>query len=233
MPVQSDTTPAAIDGAWLEQLLRGAVNADLMLIQLRLRERRINPPTYFEILKEIRTEEKYVASRTKLSHSVYTVHNKLQDESKHSEIQNLRAKIKEVKSLFAALSTQGKVVQNENRQTHLEETPETNVDSEVVALRKKKVEHLQQNVNSRLPRLSTVSPASPTVMTVNTPNRRGAEAEERFCYCCGEVGHMAGRCKNPENQYKVIQKLIQARKKAKTTALHLPVVLLHLKLISL
>lgn len=233
MPVQSDTTPAAIDGAWLEQLLRGAVNADLMLIQLRLRERRINPPTYFEILKEIRTEEKYVASRAKLSHSVYTVHNKLQDESKHSEIQNLRAKIKEVKSLFAALSTQGKVVQNENRQTHLEETPETNVDSEVVALRKKKVEHLQQNVNSRLPRLSTVSPASPTVMTVNTPNRRGAEAEERFCYCCGEVGHMAGRCKNPENQYKVIQKLIQARKKAKTTALHLPMVLLHLKLISL
>lgn len=204
----------AMDGARLEQLLRGAVNADLMLIQLRLRERRVNPPTFLELLKEIRTEEGYEASRAKLNQSVFTVHTKLKEENKHSEIQSLRAEIKEVKSMFAALSTQDKVIQNENCQTNLDKAPETNADPEVVALRKQ-VKQLQQKVNSRLPRPSTTSP---TVMTVNTPDRQGAEAEERFCYRCGENGHMAGRCKNPENQNKVIQRLIQALKKAKTNS---------------
>lgn len=86
------------------------------------------------------------------------------------------------------------------------------MDSEVVALRK---QVKREKANSKLPRPPT---ASPTVMTVNTPNRQGAKAEERFCYRCGEVGHMAGKCKNPENQHKVIQKLIQALKNAKTNS---------------
>lgn len=205
-------TPLAMDGARLEQLLRGAVNADLMLIQLRLRERRANPPTFLELLKEIRSEEEYESSRAKLNHSVYTVHTKLQEENKHSEIQSLRAEIKEVKSMFAALSTRDKETQNENFQTKVRNVPETNADPEVIALRKQ-LKQLQQKVNSRLPQSST---PSPTVMTVNTQNRQGAETEERFCYRCGENGHMAGKCKNPENQSKVIQRLIQALKKAKT-----------------
>lgn len=91
-----------------------------------------------------------------------TVHTKLQDESKHSEIQRLRVGIKEVKSMFAVLSTRDKLTRNENQETNLAKAPETNVDSEVVALRKQ-VRQLQQKVNSRLPRPST---ASPTVMTV-------------------------------------------------------------------
>ncbi|KAJ4941533.1 hypothetical protein JOQ06_011412 [Pogonophryne albipinna] len=53
-------------------------------------------------------------------------------------------------------------------------------------------------------------------MTVNIPNRPLTDSEERFCYRCGENGHMAGKCRNPENQNKVIQRLIQALKKAKT-----------------
>lgn len=72
---------------------------------------------------------------------MYTVHTKLQDERKHSEIQSLRAEIKEVKLMFAALSTKDKLTQNENQQTNLEKAPETNGDPEVVALRKQ-VKHL-------------------------------------------------------------------------------------------
>ena len=63
--------PRTMDDARLEQILRGTVNADLMLIQLRLRERRANPPTFLELLQEIRTEQEYVASRAKLN-SVYS-----------------------------------------------------------------------------------------------------------------------------------------------------------------
>lgn len=48
-----------MDKACIEQLLKGAVDVDLMLIQLWLRERGANPPTFLEVLREIHTEEEY------------------------------------------------------------------------------------------------------------------------------------------------------------------------------
>lgn len=81
--VEKGGLPASgMDRTRLEQLLKGAVNADLMLIQLRLRERRANPPTFLELLCEIRKEEEYEASRAKLNQSVRTVNAKLQVENK-------------------------------------------------------------------------------------------------------------------------------------------------------
>lgn len=61
------------DRARVEQLLRGAVASDLMLIQLRLRERKYNLPTFLQLLSEIRSEEEYEASRLKLKTSVHPV----------------------------------------------------------------------------------------------------------------------------------------------------------------
>ncbi|XP_026989543.2 paraneoplastic antigen Ma2-like [Tachysurus fulvidraco] len=55
------------DKARLEQLLRGAIASDLMLVNLRLRERKAKPPTFLELLREIREEEEYEASRRKIS----------------------------------------------------------------------------------------------------------------------------------------------------------------------
>ncbi|XP_062848348.1 paraneoplastic antigen Ma1 homolog [Trichomycterus rosablanca] len=45
------------DRARVDQLLRGAVNSDLMLVQLRLRERRQSPPSFLDLLSEICIEE--------------------------------------------------------------------------------------------------------------------------------------------------------------------------------
>lgn len=53
-------------------------------------------------------------------------------------------------------------------------------------------------------------------MAINMPSK-SSETEERFCYRCGENGHLAGKCNRPENQSKVIQRLLQALKKAKTS----------------
>lgn len=39
--------------------------------------------------------------------------------------------------------------------------------------------------------------------------------EENFCYRCGERGHFATKCPNPENQAKVIRKLIHSLKVTK------------------
>lgn len=40
-------------------------------------------------------------------------------------------------------------------------------------------------------------------------------SEESFCYRCGEDGHFATKCRNTENQAKVIRKLIHALKVTK------------------
>ena len=204
-----------MDRARVDQLLKGAVNADLMLLQLRLRERQANPPKFLDLLREIRKEEEYEASKVKLSHSARTVHAKVQAEHKQSEIQNLRAEIKEVKSMFAAFSTQTPpdVEVTEKQQTRSEMA--TCLDPEVQAL-KKQVKHLQQKVNSKTNKRQNTAPTS--VMAVNSPTK-SSENEERFCYRCGENGHLASKCNKPENQNKVIQRLLQALKKAKNSNL--------------
>uniref|UniRef100_A0A8B9HIP3 PNMA family member 1 n=1 Tax=Astyanax mexicanus TaxID=7994 RepID=A0A8B9HIP3_ASTMX len=55
------------DRVRIEQLLRGAVTSDLMLVQLRLRERKSDPPSFLDLLSEIRMEEEYQASRQKVN----------------------------------------------------------------------------------------------------------------------------------------------------------------------
>uniref|UniRef100_A0AAR2KH83 Uncharacterized protein n=1 Tax=Pygocentrus nattereri TaxID=42514 RepID=A0AAR2KH83_PYGNA len=51
-----------MDRVRVEQVLRGAVGADLMLLQLRLKERRERPPKFLDLLSEIRAEEEYERS---------------------------------------------------------------------------------------------------------------------------------------------------------------------------
>uniref|UniRef100_A0A3B5R2A4 Paraneoplastic antigen Ma1 homolog n=1 Tax=Xiphophorus maculatus TaxID=8083 RepID=A0A3B5R2A4_XIPMA len=49
--------PALRDRARAEQLLRGAVESDIMLLQLRLKERLHNPPSFMALLSEVRADE--------------------------------------------------------------------------------------------------------------------------------------------------------------------------------
>ncbi|MGL5355544.1 MAG: hypothetical protein ACRDAQ_03175, partial [Cetobacterium sp.] len=49
--------PLSAGKARLEQLLRGATQSDIMLLQLRIRERKSNPPDFLDLLHEIREEE--------------------------------------------------------------------------------------------------------------------------------------------------------------------------------
>lgn len=59
-----------------------------------------------------------------------------------------------------------------------------------------------------------VQPSKP-VQNSQKPQRTKV-GEDSFCYRCGESGHFANKCQNAENQSKVIQKLIQSLKKAKS-----------------
>ncbi|XP_039591867.1 paraneoplastic antigen Ma1 homolog [Polypterus senegalus] len=51
------------DKARVEQLLRGATESELMLLHLRLRERKQNPPSFLKLLTEIREEEEWEERR--------------------------------------------------------------------------------------------------------------------------------------------------------------------------
>uniref|UniRef100_A0A3Q2Z0M1 Uncharacterized protein n=1 Tax=Hippocampus comes TaxID=109280 RepID=A0A3Q2Z0M1_HIPCM len=58
------------DRARVEQLLRGAVDADILLLQLRLKERLSNPASFISLLSEIRSEEDLKITRQRTNSSV-------------------------------------------------------------------------------------------------------------------------------------------------------------------
>ncbi|XP_051973265.1 paraneoplastic antigen Ma1 homolog [Xyrauchen texanus] len=91
--------------ARVEQLLRGAIHADMMLVQLKLRDRKENPPSFLELLSEIRREEEYESSRMKLNTSVRSVHTTPTTDSRQDDVERLRTEIQELKSMFTAMST--------------------------------------------------------------------------------------------------------------------------------
>uniref|UniRef100_A0A8C4S4Z7 Uncharacterized protein n=1 Tax=Erpetoichthys calabaricus TaxID=27687 RepID=A0A8C4S4Z7_ERPCA len=89
------------------QLFRGAVAADLMLIQLRLRKRKTEPPTFLQLLSEIR------ASRWKLTAFVHPVQPKQTTDLKQAEIQSLKAELKELKSIVTSVAISSAETQKE------------------------------------------------------------------------------------------------------------------------
>ncbi|KAG1955575.1 interleukin-1 receptor accessory protein-like 1-A [Pimephales promelas] len=72
-------SPQMVDRVRVEQLIRGAVESDLMLLQLRLRERKTQPPTFLTLLNEIREAEESEAARRKIKATVKTVQSQEQN----------------------------------------------------------------------------------------------------------------------------------------------------------
>lgn len=221
--------PNRADRARVEQLLRGAVHSDIMLVQLKLRERRECPPSFLELLSEIRSEEEYESSRLKLNSSVRRVQANADDDSREGEIQSLKSDIKELKAMFTAMTATNSQVSADKKETELmTKVPvtETCVDTEVAAL-KKQVKKLQNQLTSRKPRESDAPAAALKIEPIRQA-RSGvrqqtfSDSDGNFCYRCGETGHFSAKCRNPENQGKVIQKLIRTVKKSKQSELSAP-----------
>ncbi len=59
----------------VEQLIRGAVHSDMMLLQLGLCERRERPPTFLSLLKEIREAKENEAARHRMTAKVTSIHS--------------------------------------------------------------------------------------------------------------------------------------------------------------
>ncbi|XP_065144068.1 uncharacterized protein [Paramisgurnus dabryanus] len=197
-----------------------------MLLQLRLRERKSSPPNFLQLLGEIREEEEHEAARHKLSarrSHVKTVQVDTTTGDEPSEISRLQAELKEVKLMVthltsAELSSPTALV---NSARVAKKSSKAEQNSEVEALRKQ-VQDLKIQLNAVLVKQPNTQEVSQTtskeVSSTSSKTVRRSSSQESdtfFCYRCGEDGHIATKCISPENSNKVIQKLLQALRRAK------------------
>lgn len=90
-------SPQMVDRVRVEQLIRGAVESDRMLLQLRLRDRKLKPPTFLALLNEIREAEESEVARQKIRTTVKSVQCQEQKLS-FAPVNELRAKIQDLKT---------------------------------------------------------------------------------------------------------------------------------------
>uniref|UniRef100_A0A3B4V279 Uncharacterized protein n=1 Tax=Seriola dumerili TaxID=41447 RepID=A0A3B4V279_SERDU len=127
-------SPTSRDRARVEQLLRGAASeSDILLLQLRLKERLRNPPSFMELLSEIRVEEDQKVTRRNLTTSTHTV----QQSTAHS-------------AEVDALKTQVKALEAKVQQLSVKERPSVlHLDPEVLSLNEQtKSNHRRQGAES-------------------------------------------------------------------------------------
>lgn len=214
--IEADNT----DYARLDQLIKGATRSDLMILNLRLRERRDNPPTFLQLLNEIRQEEEHEASRRRLQPSK-AVYAKSATVTSDTELRDLKAEIHQLRTQVCELTTSSPMpsCQLENFFPSVTATTESSEDRNVQALKKEVVKLRKQvSVMSVKPKYSTATePRQRETQSKPQPQRTFTprDSSDFFCYRCGEDGHVATKCVVPENYPKVIQKLLQAQRKSK------------------
>ncbi|KAK2865790.1 hypothetical protein Q7C36_001846 [Tachysurus vachellii] len=215
---------ANVDRARVEQLIRGAIESDMMLLQLRLRERKERPPTFLNLLNEIREAEESEATRHKITATAKPIHLQGEEKISPSVVRELKVEIQELRAQLkggcpTALPASSMMVEPKTkiRYTNTTDKHETKNDSEVQAL-KKQVQQLQQQLA-----VMSVGHSHPMSYTPSLPQPSSAPLRQKpvmnkddyFCYRCGEDGHIATKCQAPENSTQVINKLVHSLRKAK------------------
>ncbi len=211
---------SAADKARLDQLIKGAIRSDIMILNLGLRDRRDSPPTFLELMNEIRLEEEHEASRRRL-HPPKAIYAKSATVTSDPELNDLKVEIHQLRALVSELSTPAAMSSRLPTSTLLSVTPaaENAEDKNVQALKKEVVKLRKQvSVMSVKPKYSPATEPCPQETQSRPWQQRPStprDPSDFFCYRCGEDGHFANKCASPENYPKVIQKLLQAQRKSK------------------
>ncbi|XP_073697124.1 paraneoplastic antigen Ma1 homolog [Garra rufa] len=92
---------AGINGARMEQLIKGALTNDMVALRIRMTHTLQSPPSFSQLMKEIREEEHWVAARENVKASVATVVSP--QASVPSELQNLKKEVKELSTQVSQL----------------------------------------------------------------------------------------------------------------------------------
>lgn len=230
------------DRVRIEQLLRGAVESDLMLVQLRLRERKDSPPSFLQLLTEIREEEDQQSVRQRASSvvtktTVRPVRATDDEELIPGEATKLRQELDKLKVLVAKLTAK------ETKPTLPTAESEVSVASRGSAadnesdmrILQRQVSDLQHQLQIMAVSHQDQRPPYTAQWRSREPagqnSRSGAGNSRRlptdvpgeyFCYRCGEDGHVATRCNAPEDSGRVITRLIRSLKKQKGEPREIP-----------
>lgn len=212
-----------MDKARIEQLIRGAAfDSDLMLLQLRLRERKDHPPTFLELLNELKTAEENELARRRIGTSVKSINLKTDDNPESEVVKQLRAELQELKANMRDDSAKVPVasMRIDPKEKLEKQRVDTHGESEVKEL-KKQIHKLNKQLE-----VMSISSTANAVQTKTRldyremPSRHNEKPmkskEDFFCYRCGEDGHIATKCNAPENTGKVIKKLVRSLRRAKT-----------------
>lgn len=215
---------ASADKVRLDQLIKGATKSNLMLLNLRLRERRDQPPTFLQLLNEIRSEEEYEASRHRLN-PPKSVHVKTATVPTETNTMDIKTEIQELKTQVAKLTTLTSKQSSPQMAIKPAVITEAEGDDCDIQALKKEVRKLREQVSVMAvqPSLGTreFQPTRIPPRPSNTPSGQ-REQNNFFCYRCGEDGHVATKCSAPENYQKVIQKLIRAQRQQRTNSTSAP-----------
>lgn len=181
-----------MDKVRIEQLIRGAAfDSDLMLLQLRLRERKDQPPTFLELLNELKTAEEIELARRRIGTSVKSINLKTDDNLESDVVKQLRAELQELKAKMRDDSAKVPVasIRIDPKEKLEEQRVDTHGESEVKELKKQ-----IHKLNKQLEVMSISSTAKPVQTKTRLdyramPSRLNEKPmkpkEDFFCYRCG------------------------------------------------
>uniref|UniRef100_A0A3Q1CJ56 CCHC-type domain-containing protein n=1 Tax=Amphiprion ocellaris TaxID=80972 RepID=A0A3Q1CJ56_AMPOC len=173
-----------MDQLRIDQIVKGALPSDMIALRIRMTHKLRAPPTFSELLKEVREEEDVLQSRndvksTVVSNTVSVPRPNL-DAKGNSEVEQLRKDISVMKAEMVNLKAATVRTQLD---TH---RPQAEIPA------KEKFRRSDQSQRSRL------DEDKPVI----------------FCYKCGEDGHFKRDCDGEENLKRVNNRLIKLTKKA-------------------
>ncbi|XP_034543149.1 paraneoplastic antigen Ma1 homolog [Notolabrus celidotus] len=212
----------AANGARIEQLIRGSTS-ELMLLQLKIRERRNDPPTFLNLLREVMEEESRQSARLSQvapprHQRVRTIQAEKEKESDSASRSELQAQIGELRAqLEERNNSPPQSLPDDSFKGYKEKQNQKNGSQSELHSLKKQVKALENKLSVMTVKY-TSEPQREHKMQPHrhkgapghkpTPSKVSKE-DECFCYRCGENGHIATRCTAPENPRKVISKLIR------------------------
>ena len=198
-----------------------SIGSDWMLLRMRLNERKIYPPNFLDLFTEIRAEEEHDRTRQRVNTRVRSVAARDESAENNADIvEELRADFKALKTYVSEMNKRPSFVEEQAdvRALAPQSFQSGKPGAEAVGLRKDRLEKKWKAKGCNVAEQQVVDAA----VVINTADR-GSSAHrqrfrsdaDRFCYRCGEVGHIATKCSSPENEKRVIRRLIALLNKAK------------------